>query len=107
MTKLNLSVAIGDYDRNRPLIDGAVHAGFSEPAKIIVARCSSGGAVEAGYSMGQRMGCGVLVARGAGRMARVRDMRRATPEPPAGPRGQTEFPRFRERTNYAPDESAN
>src|ERR1700704_2533308 len=24
MSKLNLSVAIGDYDRNRPLIDGAV-----------------------------------------------------------------------------------
>ena len=24
MSKLNLSIAIGDYDRNRPLIDGAV-----------------------------------------------------------------------------------
>ena len=24
MSKLKLSVAIGDYDRNRPLIDGAV-----------------------------------------------------------------------------------
>ena len=26
MSKLNLSVAIGDYDRNRPLIDGAVRS---------------------------------------------------------------------------------
>ncbi|HEY4774744.1 MAG TPA: ABC transporter substrate-binding protein [Xanthobacteraceae bacterium] len=31
MTKLNLSVAIGDYDRNRPLIDGAVRIDGVEP----------------------------------------------------------------------------
>jgi 4,5-dihydroxyphthalate decarboxylase len=31
MAKLNLSVAIGDYDRNRPLIDGAVRIDGVEP----------------------------------------------------------------------------
>jgi 4,5-dihydroxyphthalate decarboxylase len=31
MTKLNLSVAIGDYDRNRPLIDGAVQIDGVDP----------------------------------------------------------------------------
>ena len=31
MSKLNLSVAIGDYDRNRPLIDGAVHIDGVDP----------------------------------------------------------------------------
>jgi 4,5-dihydroxyphthalate decarboxylase len=32
MSKLKLSVAIGDYDRNRPLIDGAVRIDAVEPA---------------------------------------------------------------------------
>ena len=31
MSKLNLSVAIGDYDRNRPLIDGAVQIDGVDP----------------------------------------------------------------------------
>ena len=31
MAKLNLSVAIGDYDRNRPLIDGAVQIDGVDP----------------------------------------------------------------------------
>src|ERR1700756_2331816 len=31
MSKLNLSVAIGDYDRNRPLIDGAVQVDGVDP----------------------------------------------------------------------------
>ena len=31
MPKLNLSVAIGDYDRNRPLIDGAVQMDGVDP----------------------------------------------------------------------------
>src|ERR1700694_1891422 len=31
MSKLNLSVAIGDYDRNRPLINGAVHIDGVDP----------------------------------------------------------------------------
>ena len=31
MSKLSLSVAIGDYDRNRPLIDGAVHIDGVDP----------------------------------------------------------------------------
>src|SRR5215471_11941967 len=31
MTKLNLSVAIGDYDRNRPLIDGGVQIDGVDP----------------------------------------------------------------------------
>ena len=31
MSKLNLSVAIGDYDRNRPLIDGAVRIDGVDP----------------------------------------------------------------------------
>jgi 4,5-dihydroxyphthalate decarboxylase len=31
MSKLNLSVAIGDYDRNRPLIDGAVNIDGVDP----------------------------------------------------------------------------
>src|ERR1700757_1074277 len=31
MTKLNLSLAIGDYDRNRPLIDGAVQIDGVDP----------------------------------------------------------------------------
>src|SRR5688572_31914414 len=31
MAKLNLSVAIGDYDRNRPLIDGAVRIDGVDP----------------------------------------------------------------------------
>jgi 4,5-dihydroxyphthalate decarboxylase len=31
MAKLNLSVAIGDYDRNRPLIDGRVHMDGIDP----------------------------------------------------------------------------
>lgn len=32
MSKLRLSIAIGDYDRNRPLIDGAVQIDAVEPA---------------------------------------------------------------------------
>ncbi len=31
MSKLNLSIAIGDYDRNRPLIDGAVQIDGVDP----------------------------------------------------------------------------
>src|SRR5882757_3730651 len=31
MSKLNLSFAIGDYDRNRPLIDGAVQIDGVDP----------------------------------------------------------------------------
>ena len=31
MANLNLSVAIGDYDRNRPLIDGAVQIDGVDP----------------------------------------------------------------------------
>ena len=31
MSKLNLSIAIGDYDRNRPLIDGAVQMDGVDP----------------------------------------------------------------------------
>jgi 4,5-dihydroxyphthalate decarboxylase len=31
MTKLNLSVAIGNYDRTRPLIDGAVQIDGVDP----------------------------------------------------------------------------
>src|SRR6201990_3248019 len=31
MSKLNLSVAVGDYDRNRPLIDGAVQIDGVDP----------------------------------------------------------------------------
>jgi 4,5-dihydroxyphthalate decarboxylase len=31
MSKLALSVAIGDYDRNRPLIDGAVRIDGVDP----------------------------------------------------------------------------
>ena len=31
MNKLNLSVAIGDYDRTRPLIDGAVRIDGVDP----------------------------------------------------------------------------
>jgi len=31
MSKLSLSVAIGDYDRNRPLIDGAVQIDGVDP----------------------------------------------------------------------------
>ena len=31
MAKLNLSVAVGDYDRNRPLIDGAVQIDGVDP----------------------------------------------------------------------------
>src|SRR5436853_7260535 len=31
MSKLNLSVAIGDYDRNRPLLDGAVQIDGVDP----------------------------------------------------------------------------
>ena len=31
MAKLNLSIAVGDYDRNRPLIDGAVRIDGVDP----------------------------------------------------------------------------
>jgi len=31
MSKLSLSVAVGDYDRNRPLIDGAVQIDGVDP----------------------------------------------------------------------------
>jgi 4,5-dihydroxyphthalate decarboxylase len=31
MTKLSQSVAVGDYDRNRPLIDGAVRNDGVDP----------------------------------------------------------------------------
>src|ERR1041384_544683 len=31
MTKLNLSIAVGDYDRNRPLIDGAIQIDGVDP----------------------------------------------------------------------------
>src|SRR6185312_7259226 len=36
MSKLNLSVAIGDYDRNRPLIDGAVQIDGVEPVFMML-----------------------------------------------------------------------
>jgi 4,5-dihydroxyphthalate decarboxylase len=37
MSKLNLSVAIGDYDRNRPLIDGAVQIDGVDPVFMTLA----------------------------------------------------------------------
>jgi 4,5-dihydroxyphthalate decarboxylase len=36
MSKLNLSVAIGDYDRNRPLIDGAVQIDGVDPVFMML-----------------------------------------------------------------------
>src|SRR5580765_3732781 len=36
MSKLNLSVAIGDYDRNRPLIDGAVKIDGVDPVFMML-----------------------------------------------------------------------
>ena len=36
MSKLNLSVAIGPYDRNRPLIDGAVQIDGVDPTFMML-----------------------------------------------------------------------
>src|SRR6202795_4242732 len=36
MAKLNLSVAVGDYDRTRPLIDGAVQIDGVDPVYIVL-----------------------------------------------------------------------
>ncbi len=38
MSKLTLSVAIGDYDRNRPLIDGAVRIDGVDPVFMTLYR---------------------------------------------------------------------